>query len=221
MSTHYLIDQFGNPIANSGILDIIQTSTGTSPLAGNFVVRVPDGLSVQRPTDLNDLLTKKYAALLAYYTNFTNIAYDDLLDASGVQAFPNGHFKVTMGDRSSLRLNEGPVPGPFSWVTVSNPGNIAVPLAIVPAQVIITWETFAVLQSDPKTGAVERTYQEVSADPANTLVWVTFNNGATWIPAFDGAIMNIAPVDQGNQFMFYIENQSAGPIHVGSWALLY
>jgi hypothetical protein len=212
LSLHYSIDLFGalTGPTPAPILDIIETPTGSSPLAGNFVVRVPEGLPVQKPLDLVDLITKKYAAFLAFYTTFTRVAYDDLLNTVDLDLAASGTAGM-FGDRSAIRVN------PAGLVQSQ-------PVALVggaPTQALITWETFTVTQTDDAAGTIARTYQEVPSDSAHVTCQVSFNNGASWLAALDGAVLNIPLVDRGTNFIIRLTNAFGTSLNIGSWALVY
>ena len=63
MAAHYLVDQFHSPVGDSTLIDVRNPENGESFVNGTFIVRVPDGVSVQNPVDVNDLIAKKYAAM--------------------------------------------------------------------------------------------------------------------------------------------------------------
>ena len=208
MSQHYRIDRFGTPLTSARIFDVRDAPSGSSTMMGNFVVRVPDWLSIQNPTDVGDLLTKKHAAMLAYYAGMTQIAYDDLLDATGLDlAAPN--TQGVFGERSTI------------WVASTKlVQSTMVALALAPVQCVVTWDVHTVGLSDPALGRVTQTYQEVDSDSTSTCQ-VSFNNGLTWTAALNGQLLNVALPDQGNQFLIQITNTSGGPLHLDSWALVY
>lgn len=211
MSTHFQIDLFGDiSLGGASILDIIETSTGLSPLSGNFVVRVPEGLPVQKPLNLGDLITKKYAAFLAFYTSFTRVAYDDLLNTVDINLAASGTAGM-FGERSSIRVNAA---GLVQSQTVVLGGG-------APAQALITWETFTISQTDAASGTVARNYQEVPSDSAHITCQVSFDNGSTWLAALDGMVLNIPLANRGTNFIIKLTNAFGTPLNIGSWALVY
>jgi hypothetical protein len=107
MSAHYLVDLYGNPLSTSRVIDVRDTPSDASLMNGTFVVRIPDGVPVDRPASLSALLTQKYTGLLAFYAGFTRIAFDDLLDVSAVSVA--GSSKCLLGDRGSVALLPGGV----------------------------------------------------------------------------------------------------------------
>ena len=210
MSTHYAIDVFGNPVSGAAILDIIETPTGTSPLAGNFVVRVPDGLSVQKPTNLGDLITKKYSAYLAFYPIFTRVAYDDLLNPLDID-LSISHAYGMFGERGNIRINAA---GHLQSLLVGLSGG-------APTQALITWETHTITQTDLESTTVARTYTEVPSDAAHVTCQVSFDNGATWLTCLDGQVLWIPPVNRGTNFKIRLTNVYTTPLNISSWALVY
>lgn len=213
MSTYYLIDATTSPIANSEINNVTTTPGGTVVLGGNFVVRVPDGVSLgpDNPTDLTDLENKKYAGLLAFYAGYTRIAFDSLLDATGVNAATS--TQVVLGERSTIRLL-----GYGGNLFESNPVVLS---GGAPSQAVVTYETFLFENADPIVGRIQRTYEEVPPASVSTCQ-VSFNGGATWVTTTDGTLLNIAPADQGTSFIIRIASTVfADSVGLGSWAVIY
>jgi hypothetical protein len=207
----YLVDLFGDlAFGLAEILDIVESPPGTGPLAGNFIVRVPEGLSVQKPLNLGDLITKKYSAMLALYSSFTRVAFDALLDTADV-ATADPASDGMFGSRSNIRVNQA------SYVR----SGVVVLAGLAPAQALITWETFTITETDPENGTITRTYQEVPSDSAHITCQVSFDSGVTFLAALDGMVLNIPLINQGTNFMIRLTNTSGAPINVGSWALLY
>jgi hypothetical protein len=211
MGVHYLVDLYGNPVSTAKVIDVRTPSNGQSLLNGTFLVRVPDGVQVQKPTDLTDLLTKKYAGLLSFYAGFTRIAFDDLLDATSIDTVAATTAGALLGERSSIALLPA---GAFQTVTIPlTPGT--------PTVAVVTWETFQVTDSDSKTDRFQRTYAEVSSTPMNVTCSVSFNGGATFNSTLDGAILNIPLSGQGTSFVLRLTNASANRLGIGSWAVIY
>src|SRR5271167_4499751 len=110
MSALYLIDRHSSPLLSARILDVQESATTppTTPyLGGRFVVKVPDGIPIEKPLNLGDLLTKKAQGFLLFYAPFTRVTYDDLLDTSNVD-FTNS-VGVIAGQRGTLVLESGGV----------------------------------------------------------------------------------------------------------------
>jgi hypothetical protein len=210
MSEHYLIDLFTNPVSSAPVVDVSEPVAGQSLINGTFVVRIPDVVAIVQPlpSTLGNLLTKKHAGLLAFYTGYTNALFDDMLDSSGIDfsANPSGVF----GSRGSIAINAG--------TTVQS---VATTLATTPSSALFTWEVFTYVDSDPKAGRFTRTYNELPTINSNSTAQVSFNGGSTYITATDSAVVSIPNADQGNSFIVKITNPTAGRLYVGSWSLIY
>ena len=99
MSTHYLVSLFDDQI--NGVL----AATGAPPMStvtGNYVIRVPDDVPVKNPTNVADLLNKKYTGILGTHGLFTQIAYDDMLDSLGVNL--GASDGITTGDKGVVGI---------------------------------------------------------------------------------------------------------------------
>lgn len=209
MGTHYLVDLYGNPVSSSSIIDVREPPNGQSITNGTFVIRVPDGAAVQKPANFADLITKKYAGLLGFYAGFTRITFDDLIDASAIDAVNSS--KIAVGERMCISLFPG---GTLQSVVVPlTPG--------APAQVLLTWETFQFTSTDLKTDRYERTYAEVPSTPLNITCSVSFNGGVNYNTTTDGAVLNIPGGQQGTNFIIRLTNASANRLYLGSWAVIY
>lgn len=212
MSDLYLIDQYQALGPTTEINDVVRAVPVTgNVINGNFVVRVPDGVSVQNPSSLSDLLLQKDIGIQIFYLGYTYQMSNLGLFASAwdlTWAGTNGSFP----DRFGVVLNG----------KRTDPGGAqsnAAALLSTPAQVVITWEEFQVVDDDPADGPFTRSYVET---PAGDLTCeVSFNNGASWTTAYDGVALNIAPVDQGAMFIARFTNAHAYPVRLGAWSLLY
>lgn len=210
MSEHYLLDIFANPLSTATIQEVRYPTNGQSPTNGRFVVRIPDGVSVKNPTGLGDLTSKKYQGLLAFFAGFGNIVFDDLLDVSGLNLAYAG-TKGTFGLRNQVAITPG---GTIETVVV--------PLGSTPAQVVMTWELYEVLDVDPATALMQRTYHELPSSPSYATAAVSFNSGATFNSISDSVVLNVPLVDQGNQMVLRITNTNATKrVRVGSWAAIF
>lgn len=212
MSTHYLVDLYGNPMSTASIIDVREPTNLQTITNGTFVIRVPDGAQIQRPTptNLSALITAKFAGLLAFYAGFTRITFDDLIDPSGIDTSAPS-TAGTFGQRGSIQLYPG---GVLTSVVTPLTGG-------APAQVVITWETFTLTSSDPKTDRFQRTYTEIPSSPSNVTCQVSFNGGVTFTAAMDGAVLNIPVPAQGTNFVIKLTNTSTGRLGIGSWAVIY
>jgi hypothetical protein len=219
MSSHYLIDLFAT--LNPAILAVVtEPANGQTIANGAFIVRLPDtgGLidpgtgRPAVPTDLTDLLTKKYQGILSFFAGYGNIHFDDLLDTSGINLSAPG-LAGTLGERSTIALNPGAT-------LTSN----MVTLGDTPTNAILTWEVFQYLDADPSSDRLQRTYQERPTTATYTTAQVSFNNGGTYLAATDSGVFNIPPGDQGDQMIVQITNATSAPpirIQIGSWAVIY
>jgi hypothetical protein len=212
INTHYLVDLFSNPFSGAPILDVRAPENGQSRAQGAHVIRIPAAVSVANPSDLADLLTKKYTGLLASYPGYTYIDYDDLLDATGIDPLATGCTpRCTLGSRGGISVY--PLGSSIKTVTTT--------LSSVPAQVFITFEIYQWAYDDPSEDLLNRTYVEVVPSPAN-LVLVTFDNWAHNFAVSDGSCLNIPPIAQGNQFALeFMNNTSTQRFWIGSWAVIY
>ncbi len=210
MGAHYLIDQYATPTSTAAIHDVRYPTDGETVTTGHFIIRVPDGVSVKRPIDLTDLITKKYDGLLAANAGYAYIDFDDLLDTSGLDLIAT--TKVTLGDRNQIALFPA---GVLQSNTVALAG-------AAPSQAIITWEVYQVSDTAPSTDRMVRTYAELPTTSTYSTVQVSFDNGLTFLPATDGGLLNIPLISQGTDFIFQITNAHASlRVRVGSWAIVY
>jgi hypothetical protein len=211
MSTHYLVDIFGNPISACGINDVRLATNGETEAGGSFIVRVGEGIPVRDPTDLGDLLTKKYQGILGIYAGLsTRITYDDLLDAASINTAAVG-TGGKFGDRGTVALYPG---GLMESTVVALTG-------AAPAQATVTWEAFEWVDTDSSTGRFQRTYKEATTDLVTTCE-VSFNNGLNFYATTDGGFLNIPPPHQGTNFVIRITNSTPDTvIGLGSWAVIY
>lgn len=212
MTAHYLVDLFNPTVGNSELIDVRNPPDGESLINGSFIVRVPGGVSVKNPTDLTDLITKKYTGLLAFYAGFTDIIFDDQLDATGVNAANS--VGVLLGGRLTNGLRE---PGANPTLLESVP----VALGGSPTQALITWECFELQDSDVAGARFERTYVEVSAGAYTCEV--SFDNGVNFNSTMDGAVLSIPVPEQGSDFIIRFVNVSGTPAKtfIGSWAVIF
>jgi hypothetical protein len=212
MSTHYLIDLFQPDVsfANSEINSVREAPDGQSLTGGNFIVVVPGDVSVQNPTSLTDLITKKYASTLSNHAGFaSHIAYDDLLDDSGIN-HAAASTSGTFGHRGSISINPGGGKLTSSGATLS----------ITPTTAIVFWEVYDYAYADPASDLSTRTFRE---QPATSFQCeVSFNGGSTFKPAVaSGGLLNINLADRGTSFVIRFTNAGSNRLWLGSWAVLY
>jgi hypothetical protein len=212
MSLHYLVDLFANPLSSAKIIDVntVQPASPSTLVNGALLIRVPDGVAVQKPVDYTDLVTQKHLGLLAFYAGFPNITFDDLQDALHVNPAAAG-TKGTFGARNSISV----YPGGILTSTV-------IPLTgPAPNQAVITWETYEDDDSDALSDRFTRVYTEVASTPSNITCQVSFNGGATFNSTTDGSVISIPPADQGTNFVIKFTNAFTSRLSIGSWAVLY
>lgn len=212
MSTHYVIDGLTSPSSSSDLHEVRYGVTSSQLAPGNFIYRIPDGPTLSAPpTDIADLRTKKYQALLAYYAGFTTIVYDDMVDPASYDA--TNSPGATSGSRMTVRVHRPS--GVFR--TAATPIGVS-----APSQFLCTWEVFQNTYTDPLTGRASRVYTEAAL--SNLTCAVSFNGGTSFTAAGAGALVNIAGGDQGTSLVvrFTNSNGTAGQSHgLGSWAVLF
>ena len=208
MSTFYLLDQHANPVSSATIRDVSYPEDGRVLMNGSFVVRVEDGLAVRKPTTMADLLTQKHASYLAITPGYTAVAFDDLLDSTGIDVANS--TKVTLGER-----------GQVSLYPTGSIRTIAATLGSTPTQAVLYYEVYEVEDADPAAGRMTRTYHELTPS-LYTTAQVSFNGWATQMSATNGGLLNIAVPDEGTSFILKITNTDPSKrIRLGSWTLCY
>lgn len=208
MSTLYLFDAHDNVLANSGVDDTIAGSGSGVPINGSFVVRVADDVRLDGdpPATLADLMTQKYAGLLANYPGFSYIVYDEMTDATGFSV-PSS-VGSTFGSRGTISIYPT---GQAETVTVA--------LATTPSECVVTWEAYAITNTDPLDDRFIREYVD---RPASDLgIQASFDNGVNFTSVTDGALHAIAPGVQGNQLVLRVTNALGVRRWLGSWAVIY
>src|SRR5690606_17909899 len=160
-----MFDMHVSNIADARLVDVVMTSEPGSEFRvdGLTPVRIPDGVHVENPANLTELLEQKYAGILAQYPGFTNVIYDDLLDADDVTTFS----RVTkLGAR-------GTIAGGFGSATVDVSASVA-----AVTQCVLIYEHFTWRYAMPRDGRVERYYVE-EPEAAHTAS-VTVDGGSTF-----------------------------------------
>lgn len=202
----YLADLFHSPYTSAGILDV--ETNPNAILSGTFPIRIPDELGVvPTPYDVSGVLTEKYSTLLAFYTNFTRIAYDHLLDTTGLSITPS--TKGEFGPRGHIRLYPG-------CVLESIPVGLMAPNA---AQCLVTWECFTFEYQDTNDAPGDYSYTTTAA--SNLTCDVSFDGGANWLTTMDGMVLNIPVPLRGINFLIRFTNSGISKVGLGSWSLLY
>lgn len=210
MGTLYLVDAHNVVLGSSKINDTVNiTSSEARSVRGSFGVNLPydvplDGL----PADLNDLITKKYAGMLALYPGYQNIVYDEQIDATGWSPTSLGFPIHTVGERQVTSIHPG---GRLESTTVS--------LLSTPSTCVVRWDAFQYVYDDDPVTTVDRKYQE--QDPSVFSVDVTFDNGTTYSTVTSGVPFNIPLAKQGAQFKIRFWRIFGARKWLGSWALVY
>lgn len=213
MTTFYLMDMHVPSIANSRIVDVVQTPEPTSEIRvdGLTPIKVPDGVRVVNPSSLTDILEQKYAGILAMYPGFSNIVYDDLLDPDGLETTtPTTTYLKKSGSRGTV--------GGRVQTLLTDPNMDVSPTVI--SQCIVVYETYTWRYVDPRGGRFERYYIE-EPEVLHT-VQVSVDGGANFTTTTSGALVTFA-LTQGSviQVRFSSDTVSNRLLHTGSWAVIY
>jgi hypothetical protein len=199
MSALYLIARHDQP----DILDVQESTPNVvgPSVSGRFVVKVPDGIPIDTPSDLGDLLTQKAQGFMLVYAGFTQVVADDLLDTP-VADFVNS-FGITAGNRATITIQPGGIfqslpfaLGPFGTaaavITVVGTTSTVTGLSGIPALAVgstITFTnathpgnngTFTILTVSPdgtsvqlnNPGAVAGDYGVGGTPSSPTIAWV-------------------------------------------------
>lgn len=211
MGTLYLIDAHDTVLLNSKINDVANVKVGeTHKLRGSFPINVPFDIPIDgAPTDLNDLITKKYLGILAIYPGFNHILFDEQIDGSDWVAV--GGSTYTHGFRQTNSIGGNPSDYLVSAVQT---------LASTPTVAVIRYEFFQYIDTDPASGQYTRSYQDITS-ASDIEVTVSFNGGAGYINCSNGTLLNIPLGSQGNQFRIQAHRTAGTPAYIGSWAIVY
>lgn len=211
MGTHYLFDAHGTGAVTSAKLRDVRRGVSSSPIRGEFVVRVSDDLTLvgDPPANYLDLLTEKYNAILAFYPSFGNLQANEMSSSPAIDPTPGtGRFGVHVGQRGTVRVNQNG--GFFRTTTFA--------LFSPPAQFVLTWEVYRIALDDNRDNLSTRIYEEV---PSSFLgAAVSLDAGANFSSVSDGAVFNT--VFPGSTLVVRFGNASlTDPVWLGSWALVY
>lgn len=211
MGTLYLIDAHNPVLLSSKINDVANVMEGnTHALRGSFPVNVPFDIPIDgAPTDLNDLITKKYLGILAIYPGFHHILFDEQVDS--LDWDNPGGSSYTLGSRQNNSVR-----GKSSDYLYS----LTQTLATTPTTAVFRYEFFQYIESDPSSGQYTRKYQDIT-NASDIVIDVTFNGGNSFLTATNGALLNIPIGDQGNQFSLQVHRTAGTPAYIGSWAIVY
>lgn len=209
MSALYLIDRHGQPDGTINLSRVLDVQESTTPLMnGRFVVKVPDGIPIDDPSDLGDLISQKAAGYLLVYAGFTRASHDDLLDTSNVDL--GASIGIIAGKRAEIVLNPG---GLFQSTVVPLTGPS-------PTQAFITWDTYNFNSTDDATTTFVRQYNELPSVPSNVICQVSFD-GINFNPTTDSTILNIPPPVIGTSFIIQLQNATTSRLSIGSWTLIF
>lgn len=212
MSTFYLVDTHVPVITNARIVDTILTTSPTAEIRcdGLLPIKIPEGVKINNPTSLSDLLTQKYLGLLAQFPGFTNILFDDLLDPSGVQLTAPPTYLRKSGSR-------GTIGGAFRTTAATAVSTVT--------QAILVYEHYTWRYVDSRDGRVERYY--IEEPETNWTAGLRVNGGSSFQTTSSGSLVTFLLADQGTavQAQFVASNPSAYVdnrlLHTGSWAVIY
>ncbi len=212
MGTLYLVNLFDDQIN-----DVLYSSGDELPITGSYVLRVPDDVTVRSPVDAADILTQKYASILAHTGLFGQVLYDDMLDATGINLVTS--TGLSHGDKGMVSLYDSGV------LTSTSSSFVWAGAGAGPTNVLMTWEIFQYVDVDDANAPYVRNYKEISTSPATSpiTVEVSFNNGGNWYPVIDKILTTIPTLSQGTDLVvrFTHGGTPSGRFFVGSWAVLF
>ena len=212
MSLYYLVDPHVPVITNARIVDTVMTTNPTAEFRcdGLLPIKIPEGVRIENPSSLSDLLTQKYAGILAQFPGFVNILFDDLLDAAGVQLTAPPTYLRKSGSR-------GTIGGTFRTTAAT---------AVAPVtQAVLVYEHYTWRYVDSRDGRVERYY--VEAPESDFTAGLRVKAGSSFQTTTSGSLVTFLLADQGTavqaEFLAsnpspYIDNRL---VHTGSWAVIY
>jgi len=215
MGTLYLIDGHNPTLANSAIKDTFILPSGQREIRGVFPVILPFEVPMAgTPTTVTDLVTQKFAGLLSIYPGYTHILYDEQLDATGWDTTTTNGLGTcyTVGSRKTTKL----VSSDGSSL-VSN----ATSLLATPTNCVVRFELFSYQDTDTTSGQYTRFYSETTDVATGMTVEVSFTGGTNWNAVTNGIPLSIPSPSQGSSFRIRFHKTVAGPVWIGSWALIY
>lgn len=212
MSTFYLLSVF-----NDQINDVVSppSSPGSTVVTGNYVVRVADDVVVKNPVSVSDLVTQKYASILSSHGLFTQIIFDDMLDATEINAANSSGVVLGVKGMNSV-FDAGVLETSPLSITWGGGG-------AGPAQAIMTYEVFQYTDSDLTAGPYSRTYTEVTPGTSPFTVQISFNGGSTFQACSDKNLLNITIPSQGTSLILRFTHTGTprGRYFLGSWAIVF
>lgn len=211
MGTLYLIDAHNPTLLSSKINDTVNLQTGDShSVRGSFPVNLPFDIPMDgAPTDVSELITKKYQGILTIYPGYTHILYDEQIDATGWDTTASSGY--TLGERQTNSVRYY-INGRLTSSTQT--------LASTPDTCVVRYEAFKYIETDPATGQYTRRYQDIS-DSVDAFFEVSFDDGFNYFRVFSGVLLNIPLSARGNQFKVRFYFGQAEQVYLGSWAIIY
>lgn len=226
MSKHYLLDLYQTDPWAAKLNEVSVPASGASSIDGSYVIRVTDDIPISETVNnQTDLLTEKYAGMLANSGLFTRIVYDDMFDPNGINMANS--VGISTGVRGVCSIFPPSFLGTPGYPTPTMQMNmVTIPAVPVATQCMVLYEVFTYSGWDyagtiPGSHAYRRSYQEEAE--YNLECVLSFNNGATWDSVPHGELHNIAPADQGNQLIvrFLQSGAALTRFYLGSWAVLF
>lgn len=220
MSTYYLFDMHvpgtsvGTGLENSKLVDVVQTDADTAEFRcdGLVPIKVPEGVRVVNPANLQDVLDQKYLSIFSKFAGFQYYLTDNLLDASiiNLTSPPAPQFMKKAGSRATIGGNV-------------RTNAFAAPITVT--QCIVVYETFTWRYVDTRDGRFERYYVEEpdTLRPAR----VSVNGGTNFTSTVSGGLVEFPALEQGTSIV--LEFLSTNPsdlfqdgrlVHIGSFAVI-
>jgi len=204
MPTLYKINTFSG---DNQISDIVSKATSTDS-TGSLVVPVKDSLDVGSPTTLTELLDAKYAALLAHYPGYNNIAYHTCLNVSGVDTTNSDRVILGSGAQHHQIIPGGTLR--FSPVG----------LVGTTSSCLLLWETYLVNHFDDSINPIQRTWLEDL--PSAVACKINFQGAAPSITAISGSPIVLSGAEEGASFTVSFQRLATPQrSFLAGWALLY
>jgi hypothetical protein len=198
------------------------------PINGNFVVKVPSTVSVHIDPDMTlaDLLARKDAGILAFYSSFAGIISEDFLNASGldipVSPDPTILF-AGIGDESSSSFNPSStylLPGDGVNYGRITSKTVTPTTPLVNSDIVVIWELFELVNTEDTTGLVSQYYSELESD--HITCEVSLDDGANWEPVFNNTFTSLT--HSGSDVKVRFTNNltySARKVWFGYYAILH
>lgn len=209
MPSYYLVDPTasGQPLIESFSYPSAQPIT----VQGNLLVRVADGMTLSgSPTTLSTLIAAKSAAIVAS-SSYSRIVFDGCLDSTTLKL--TGTAPVCSGVIAGAGYAQHRILPQGTLVASAN-------LAATPTQCVLMWETFVLVNADPKNGYATRVLAEIN--PVVLACSATFSASGSAQVLRSGVTASIATADRGTAFQVSFTNLSLdSSLVLGSWALLY